>query len=441
MKFSTYTILFLLTGLLLFSACSDDKFAGYELGKNNVRYKVHTRSNDTIHPKLTDWVTLNMDYRLEDTILFSSRNLDKPLRFSIIDPMFEGDLYDGLKMMSVGDSMTFVVVADSFFFKTAFAKKLPDFVNPGDPLFYDVKLTNLLTDEEFNKELEAEKQVLKDKEQEILNAYLKENNITTKPQTSGLYFIPVREGKGPRPDTGDMCRIYLEVKEINGNVLYSNFNQTPIDVEYGKQFDTKGLMQGLGMLKTGGRAKMIVPSPIGVGETGKEVVNAFTTILYDVELIDLKTVEEVKQERKKRKAALEAEKDKMKEMEPVRLEAYLKKNNITSSPTSSGLYFLTIEEGTGLKPIAGDTVRLYYTVSKTDGRLIYDSHEKGEPIEFILDKGMVVKAWDEGIKYMNRGGKYKLIAPSKLAYGRKGQGELIGPYQPLVYEIELQEKE
>lgn len=441
MKFSTLRILFLLAVIFLFTACSSNKFAGFEKGENEVKYKVHISSDDTIHPKLTDWVTVNMDYRLEDTVLFSSANLDKPLMFSIIEPMFKGDLYDGLKMMSVGDSMTFAVVADSFFFKTAFAKKLPDFVEAGSPLFYDVKLTQLLTDEEFKLEMESEKQILKDKEQQILNAYLKENNIKTQPLESGLYFIPVKEGKGSKPDTGDMCRIYLEVKEINGDVLFSNFDGTPIDAEFGKQFDTEGLMQGLGMLRPGGRAKLIVPSSIGVGETGKEMVESFTTILYDVELIEIKTVTEVKQERRERKAAMEAEKDRIKEMEPMRLEAYLQNNNITVSPTSSGLYFLTIEEGSGSNPVAGDTVRLYYTVGKTDGRVVYDSREKGEPIEFVLGLGMVVKAWDEGITYMARGGKYKLVAPSKLAYGRKGQGELIGPYEPLIYDIELIEEE
>jgi FKBP-type peptidyl-prolyl cis-trans isomerase len=337
--------------------------------------------------------------------------------------------------------MTFAVVADSFFFKTAFAEKLPGFTKAGDPFYYDVKLVSLLTDEELNQELEAERQIYQDKEQEVLNAYLKENNISTKPLESGLYFIPVKEGKGQRPDTGDMCRIYLEVKEIGGKNLYSNFDQTPIDVEFGKQFDTEGLMQGISLLKPGGRAKLIVPSPIGVGETGKETVGSFTTILYDVELIEIKTVDEVKQERKERKAALEAEKDRIKDLEPERMQAYIQKNNITALPTSSGLYFLTLEKGSGLKPIAGDTIKLYYTVGKTDGRLIYDSHEKGEPIEFILGQGLVVKAWDEGITYMARGGKYKLLAPSKLAYGRKGQGDLIGPYEPLVYEIELLDNE
>lgn len=441
MKSSAFSFIVLFCGALFLGSCSSDKFAGFEDGKNNLKYKVHTNSNDTVHPKLNDWVTVTMDYRLQDTVLFSSSKLDKPLRFSIIEPMFEGDLYDGLKIMSVGDSMTFAVVADSFYFKTAFAKKLPQFVKPGSLLYYDVKLTQLQTNEEFQKELEVEKQLRKGKEQQILNTFLAENNITTKPLETGLYFIPVKEGKGPRPDTGDMCRIYLEVKEIDGNVLFTNFGGTPIDAEYGKEFDSEGLMQGIGMLRPGGRANLIVPSSIGVGETGKEMVEPFSTILYDVELIELKTVAEVIQERKERKAALEAEKNRIKEMEPKRIEGYLKQNNISVSPTASGLYFLVIEAGTGSNPVAGDTVNLYYTVAKTDGRLIYDSHEKGEPIEFILGQGMVVKAWDEGITYMARGGKYKLVAPSKLAYSRKGQGELIGPYEPLVYEIELLEKE
>jgi len=424
---------------LLAVSCSDNKFAGFERGENNVHYKVHQKSGDTAKPVLTDWVTVNMDYRLSDTILFSSKNLEKPLRFSMIEPMFEGDLYEGIKLMSVGDSMTFAVVADSFYFKTAFAKNLPDFVEPGSLLYYDVKLVDLASNAEFMKEMEQEKEALKENEQKTLGEYIQQNNIAEKPLKSGLYFIPVKKGNGPKPDTGDMCSVFLEVKEIGGELLFTNFEGDPIDVEYGKNFDTKGFMQGLGMLNEGGRARMIVPSSIGVGEKGREVVEPFTTILYDVELLEIKTIEEVKRERKQKKAAEEAEKDTLKGKESSKLQAYIQEKNIKVAPSSKGLYFITIEEGNGTKPKLGETIKLYYTVSRTDGKLIYDSHEKEEPIEFELGNAMVVKAWEEAIPKMRRGGKYLLITPSSLAYGRKGQGKDIGPYQPLVYEIDLLE--
>ena len=432
--------IYLILLAFLFS-CSGDKFEGYELTPEGVRYKVHNRSGNALNPQLTDWVTVKMNYRLEDTMLFSSENLEEPLRFSMIEPMFEGDLYEALKLMAVGDSMTFAIVADSFFYKTAFAKKLPPFVEPGDPMYYDVKLTNVTTDEEYKQEIAEEVNNKEKEELQKLNAYLEKNNITIQPEESGLYFIPLEKGTGIRPDTGDMCRVFLEVSILDGELLYSNFEGTPLDVEYGKSFDTKGFMEGVGMLNVGGSARLIVPSNIGVGESGKETVAPYTTIVYEIKLSEIKTVEEVRKERKERAQAKEVEKDRLRDSEHARLKAYLKENSIYTEPLASGLYYIVREEGNGEQVKIGQEIQVHYTVRTIDGKEIYDSYKNGKPVNLVLGRGSVVQAWEEGIAYMNRGGKSTLIAPSKIAYGRNGKSPLIGPYEPLVYEIEVLEEE
>lgn len=428
--------LFIITFFLGIVSCSTDKYPGFKEGDNNVFYKVHYTTDDTSRPHFHKWVTLNMDYRLEDTILFSSKNLDKPLRFSMIDPMFRGDLYDGLSMMTVGDSMTFAIVADSFFVKTTNFKQLPDFVLPGSPMYYDVKLLEVMTDDEYNEKLDLEKIRYKREEILKLESYLSENNIETEPLKSGLYYLPIKTGAGKKPDTGDMCRIFLEVKEIDGNLLFNNFDGTPIDVEYGKNFDTKGFMEGLGLTRVGGSATLIVPSPIGVGERGKDLVKPFTTIIYKVELIEIKSVEEVQQERADRKKAKEAEKQRLKDLEKQNLKNYLSRNNIIAEPTKSGLYFIETIKGSGEKPVKGETVNVHYVLYDTDGQEIQNSYTSASPASFKLGEGRVIMAWEEAVLKMNRGGKAKIIVPSKLAYGSRGRDN-IGPYEPLVFELEL----
>ena len=42
---------------------------------------------------------------------------------------------------------------------------------------------------------------------------------------------------------------------------------------------------------------------------------------------------------------------------------------------------------------------------------------------------------------MNEGGKATLIIPSKLAYKDKGAGDVIPPFSPLVFDVELVEVE
>ena len=425
--------------IVFLSACTAEQFPGFQKGDNNVYYKVHYKTDDTARPHPLNWVTLNLDYRLKDTVLYSSKNLNKPLKFSMIDPMFEGDLYDGLAMMTVGDSMTFAIVADSFFMQTAKFTELPDFVSPGDPMFYDVKLLKVQNDEQYQEELLQLKEQMRQDELIKLDEYLAANNITIPPRPSGLYYLPIEEGTGRRPDTGEMCRVFLEVQILDGDLLYTNFEGTPLDVEYGKNFDTKGFMEGLGLTKVGGSATLIVPSPIGVGDRGKETVEPFTTIIYKIKLDALRTVEEVRKERAERKKARDAERQRLKDYEVQRLQKYLNDNSIDTEPTESGLYFIETEKGNGLSPVEGDKVSVKYELFNTNGQMISSSEKDGIVPEFIVGKNQVIMAWEEAILLMEYGGKARIIVPSKLAYGSRGQGKSIGAYEPLIYEMELLE--
>jgi peptidylprolyl isomerase len=436
-----HSIRLLLLGIPLFimTGCIRSGFEGFETSEKGVLYKVHYLSGDTAKPGKEDWVTVRMDYRLEDTMLFTYQNLDKPLRFAMIEPEFEGDIYNALRMMSTGDSMTFAIVADSFFLKTARLDELPAYVEPGDPMYYDVKVTEILSDEEFKAEIEAQKVLLLEKEMQTLQAYIDSAGIGRKPESSGLYFIPLVKGKGKRPDTGDMCRIHLKVQQMNSHLLFDNFGDEPIEVEYGKGFDTEGFREGLGMLQVGGRAQLLVPSPIGVGDQGREVVPPFTTLIYEVELVDVVPLEEVKAERERRKQARAEENERLKEAEPKLIKAYLVNNDLNLKPLPSGLYFVELEKGTGEMPESGEKVKVHYILSRLDGRELQNSYNSETPYEFILGQGRVIRAWDEAVAMMSKGSKAMIIAPSNLAYGSRGRGRDIGPYTTLVFELELLE--
>ncbi len=286
MNFKNYFLL--LMGFLALYSCSNSKYPGYSLSDNGIYYKVYEKSGDTVVAKLSDFVTLEMNYRLSDTILFESKILDTELTFPIVEPMFEGDLYDALLFMSPGDSMSFVVVADSFFLKTAKMPALPDYVVAGEPMFYDIKLINVQTSQKYQQGLLDEQNAKHKKEIANLLNYVRKNNIEVAPLETGLYFIEQKKGNGVLPDTGDICKLSLMVWELDGNQIFSSSDAGGyINVEYGKEFDTPGFMQGLGMLREGGKAKLIVPSRIGVGFYGMQGVDGFTTLVYELELIEI----------------------------------------------------------------------------------------------------------------------------------------------------------
>lgn len=126
--------------------------------------------------------------------------------------------------------------------------------------------------------------------------------------------------------------------------------------------------------------------------------------------------------------------DSEKELET--LQAYINENNITTEPTASGLYYIETHTGTGAQATAGDIVVVHYIGTFLDGEKFDSSYDRGEPFEFTLGAGQVIKGWDEGISYMKEGGKATLIMPSNLAYGTTGSGS-IQPYTSLIFEVEL----
>ena len=73
-----------------------------------------------------------------------------------------------------------------------------------------------------------------------------------------------------------------------------------------------------------------------------------------------------------------------------------------------------------------------------DGNIFDQSYERGQPIDFPLGVGQVIKGWDEGIGLLKPGGKATLIIPASLGYGEAGSPPVIPENAELVFYVELQ---
>jgi peptidylprolyl isomerase len=107
--------------------------------------------------------------------------------------------------------------------------------------------------------------------------------------------------------------------------------------------------------------------------------------------------------------------------------------------TSSGLQFTDSTVGTGASPKSGQTCVMHYTGwLYTDGVKEFDSSlDRGQPFEFKIGVGQVIKGWDEGVLSMKVGGKRTLIIPAALGYGARGAGGVIPPNATLMFDVEL----
>ncbi len=278
--------------LLIFSACSDSD--AIKTSETGLQYTFHTK-NEGPKPAIGDMLTLNMVYKTQnDSVLYSTFVAGKPIRTPLTEPTFKGGVEEGFAMMSIGDSATFIMSADSVFEKT-FGTKLPDFIKPGSTMSFVVKLEDFKSQKQIEDDLAAEKIKNEGEEAGKIAQYLKENNITVMPTASGIYFVETTVGTGVNAVNGNTVSVHYTGKFLDGKIFDSSLKAgRPIDFKLGEKMVIEGWEEGIAMMKKGGKATIVIPSKSAYGErgaqnpqTGEFVIAPFMPLVFDVELVDI----------------------------------------------------------------------------------------------------------------------------------------------------------
>lgn len=421
------SLVFVMLVALTFLACSS-KYAGYDKTATGLYYKLFKVSKDTIKPKIGDWVSLTMKYTYKDSTLFDSKQaMGSPVRFQLPVSDFKGDIYEGIAMLSPGDSADFIINADSLFKKTFRQPTRPAFIDTNSVIHFYITLLTVDSPETLMK-----------KEVESLKKYMEEKKITVAPLASGLYFVETTAGKGAKIDSGVWVKAHFKVSLIDGKQIFSSYDRgEPMQFEYGKRFDTPGFEEGISKMTKGGKATLVVPSKIAFGEMGRgAMVPPYSTIIYEVEVVDVMSKAQHDKQIAEEKKQTQIKMDNAKKQEGDLMKKYLADKKITAKPTASGLIYQEKVKGTGARAVAGKKVKVHYTGTLLNGTKFDSSRDRNEPFEFTLGQGQVIKGWDEGIALMNVGGKATLIIPSAIGYGDRDMGT-IPPYSTLVFDVEL----
>jgi FKBP-type peptidyl-prolyl cis-trans isomerase len=445
----THSLLLLVAAVvILLSSCS--KYPGFKEGTNGIYYKFYVENKDSLKADTNFILTMNIKYRVKingkDSVFFNSKDMAKPFQLGIQKPQFKGDVFEAFAMLHQGDSATFILNAKDFFTKTAQYPSVPEGIDSLSKIYFDVKVLKVESLEQMKKDAEAKAEKLRTSESGNLKAYLAAKGITVAPSATGIYFMEEKAGTGRQMQKGDMVKMNFTISTIEGKKVYSSLDRNqPITFEYGKPFDTKGFEECVSKMKKGSKASFVVPSEMAFGEKGRkdmngaEIIPPFSTMLYEVEILDLQTKAQVEKENADKKAKDEAEAKAAEKNEPALIQNYVKEKNITVKPDANGIYYVEKVKGKGAKAVAGKKVSVHYTGRLLNGTVFDSSLERkpAQPYEFTLGKGEVIKGWDEGIALMNEGGKATLIIPSKLGYGASGNGTVIKPFSPLVFDVEL----
>jgi len=123
----------------------------------------------------------------------------------------------------------------------------------------------------------------------------------------------------------------------------------------------------------------------------------------------------------------------------VKGKEFLEKNSTEEGviTTESGLQYKIIEEGVGESPLETDKVKVHYKGTLIDGTEFDSSYKRGQPATFEANR--VIPGWTEALTMMKPGSKWTLYIPSELGYGERGAGQMIGPNEVLIFEVELLE--
>ena len=273
-------------------------------------------------------------------------------------------------------------------------------------------------------------QELRDQELRLLEQYIKENDITEEPSSSGLYYIEIEEGTGTVPGQYHIVDFNYTTELIDGTLLWTSDKDLAEEKDiydeeilYGpirllmNDLGVPGVYEGLLKMKEGGKATMIVPSDInGYGSTAVGPSGPYSTHIYTIELIYAFDDPESFQE--------------------MQIANYLDTLEYDSLLiTESGLHYMEDEPGQGELIRDPDDVKVWYTGSFLDGR-VFDSNIGGTALQITMPADGFIPAWDEALRLMRPGTRARIIVPYDLAYGESGYGR-IPRYKTLVFEMEI----
>ena len=272
--------------ILLLTACSND---GFEISDTGVEYKFIEHNKDSGAVKIGDIVVLDLRYTTEtDSILFNSREESNRFRMRINEAKYDGSIDEALSMMHIGDSAIFKVNAMAFYVLSRGMKTKPDFISPDEKLIFYVKLKSIMDNSLFNQEKKLSDLSKEEQETELLENYLNNGNISGSPSNTGLYYIEEKEGKGKNPKVGDTLVVNYTGKFVNGQIFDTSLRSgKPIQFRFGNGSVIKGWEEGLSLMKKGGKAQFIIPSHLAYGEKEYGPVPPFSTLIFDIELVDI----------------------------------------------------------------------------------------------------------------------------------------------------------
>lgn len=399
--------------------------------------KFYCVNKDGDKPVLGDHVYISFNESIGDSLIYASDWNDVPgNEIEIYEPTFVGDMMAGLMNMHVGDSASVAFVVDSMCIKTLGMDAVPNYLNPGMPVYIDIRLDSIVKAEVVKARYEEYLSIRKQNDEDMLAMYYSDENNTI--TNDGLIITGVK-GKGRAPRDGEILKINFSFVTLQGDTLLDFFNREPVTVIYGDSYLGEGFTEAMRYVPEGGEGHFVIPSSLAFDSEGLEdYIEPYTSFFLNVKNIDIMTVDEYEEEEKKLKDAEETENQRRLAEEPANMAKFIKEHDVNVAPSETGVYYLEIKTGTGDKPEEGDMVSVYYNMYNIADKLV-DSNYGIEPLSFVYGSGEMVPGIDEAMGKMRVGGKATIIVPSAMGFGDIAVDKDLPANSIVVFDLELVE--
>mgnify|MGYP006385122819 FL=1 len=167
---------------------------------------------------------------------------------------------------------------------TDFAKGMNDVLS-GNSLDIPESEARELLNDYFKKLQEERMQKNKTEGKQFLEENAKKEGIIT--TESGLQYQILTEGKGETPKASDRVKVHYHGTLINGTVFDSSVQRGEPAV-FGVTQVISGWVEALQLMPVGSKWRLFIPHKLAYGAQGAgEMIQPFSTLIFDVELIEI----------------------------------------------------------------------------------------------------------------------------------------------------------
>ena len=268
------------TLLFTFGACS--KYKGFKKHASGLYYQFYEQNDTADQPQTGDLVGVLMSLRAGDSLLIPMMPNEM-----IMDSLYEGDIFEAIRMMHVGDSATFILDGKQFFEKMMNPSQEYEFGD--DPLYFDVKLYGLMKKADFEKaraEFDAQLDERKVKEVEEIDEYL-QKHPGMKQTPMGVYVKTVKKGNGAKVEPLQQVKVHYTGRFTDGTVFDSSVERgTPFTFTVGAGEVIPGWDATVSEMKVGDKVTVLIPSSMAYGE-GRQGIPPYSPLEFDIELLEI----------------------------------------------------------------------------------------------------------------------------------------------------------